>query len=233
MQKLYWLVFYFWPYPSFHMTSVHPASDVWKDPTCWSHFQRQCLSWKILKMRMVRKNHSRSFSLVQWIWTVLYRLEPCLVCVVGQYERLLFCMIPGHVARQWPCVGSLLVHLLFLFSCINLQACQEDELCSIHRFGMSVKERLRKTARACRAAGRYGRPLPVWKDRNWGKLGMCLEAASHNIYKKAINVTKLNVWRKIKVFFYVGGEDVEVVLRKVVRKDINLKAGIEGLEKIM
>jgi hypothetical protein len=31
----------------------------------------------------------------------------------------------------------------------------------------------------------------------------------------------------------VGGEDVEVVLRKVVRKDINLKAGIEGLEKIM
>jgi hypothetical protein len=48
------------------------------------------------------------------------------------------------------------------------------------------------------------------------------EATRHNIYKKAINVTKM---KKDKRVYYVGGENVERILRKVVRKDVNLKTG--------
>lgn len=39
--------------------------------------------------------------------------------------------------------------------------------------------------------------------------------------------------KKDERVYYVGGEKVEGILKKVVRKDVNLKTGIKGLEKIM
>jgi hypothetical protein len=60
------------------------------------------------------------------------------VCVLVQFEHLLFCTSPGSASVDMALCGQF-VGTSTMFNCVTLEACQEDELCNVHRFGILKK----------------------------------------------------------------------------------------------
>lgn len=129
---------------------------------------------KILKMRVVTKNRYRSFNLVQWWWTRR------LICFVPTRTLLVKCAFWSSLGtccfvqyKSWLCKrrnGLTWAVCWYVYHvCVALEACQEDELCNVHRFGILKRgwEKLHVRGKCCRPI--CERQLLVWKRQELRK----------------------------------------------------------------